>query len=1485
MSSGPQSGDQRNPEEIDLVITPTDVSDQYYIQLVCKIAGKAPSNAVPFRVPPELLDRRGCYLTHAEYGKRLSAAVFDSNVEINNTMQRALGARKALASQALRLRISCDDDRIQSLHWETLQLNGAPLFMDGVALSRYISPSPQATSLQGLGQRSSSRSALRALIFIANPQGIENLEDSDSPPDTDAPKLAPILIDQECELAKKLLQSNEKDGGIRIDTEFLGSPGNGTLEALRLKLSEGEGFDLLYLLCHGSFDSKGPHLYLENKRKGGPVQPCKPEDLVTGLANPPRLVVLASCESAGTGNAVANGKIPFWSQAALGPQLARAGVRAVIAMQGKILISTARHFVRGFFSDLCKHGRVDRALAVARANMPVLCPHDYWMPVLFSSESDPLFEPCPPPPPPARVNNSPRLPPGFVDRPGLKADIVTALSGGTNTVLLGAGGFGKTTLTIAACQSEEVTAAFPDGVLWASLGTAPDLVQILTDLYVVAQGVRPEVAGQAQLVKALAKALDKRSWLLTLDDVWRAEDLEPFLQLGTRAVLVSTRKQNLLQEAGQEDWREVQVGEISGEEAAAFLTRGLGLEGPTPEVYQQLSEQLGGWPLLLDLVNARLREERKNRPDFLAYVTRLFEKKGVLGFDRRDTDKRTLAVALSVDVGLDRAEQMYRGLAGKAAEISIFPENIPIPFRVLQELWALDEFDLEEEVLRPLANLSLVRWDKNAGEIRVHMMIDRALKERLNRADGGPAAVHRGLIEAWGEPTRLPHDYAWRWFGWHCAQSGEAARLKSLLLDLKWLQAKLDATDTNALIGDFDWLAGDDPELGLLRNAVQLSAHVLAQDKAQLAGQLLGRIPESWETLRERLLKDAVSQNRTWLRPLRPSLTAPGGPLVRTLDGHSGIVTGVALTADGKMAVSTSWDGTLKVWDLQNGAELLTLEHTYFGASGVAVASDGKRAVSAYPDGTLKVWDLETNAELRILEVHDREVNGVAITLDSRRAVSASSDNTLKVWNLDTGDELHTLKGHCNDVNGAAVTSDGRRAVSASSDNTLKVWDLDTGKELLTLRGHTDKVNGVAVTADSGRAVSASSDHTVKIWDLNTGKELLTLGGHSHNVTGVAVTADGKRAVSASNDNTLKVWDLERGVELRTLTGHSDRVTTVALTEDGNRAVSASADNTLKVWELQAGDDLGTLADHGEPVIGVAFALQGIVAVSISLGWLKVWDPETGNELRTLQGLFGFEGAVAVTTDGKRAVSTSLYAANADGEGAISMSLDAETVQVWDLERGVEMGTLNGHAGRITAVAVTVDGKRAVSASSDKTLKVWDLERGVELGTLRGHSEGVMSLAVTPDGKRAVSASRDKTVKFWDLERSVELWTLYDYSAGVRSLAVTPDGKRAVSASLDVKMQVWDLETGEELRTVTGHSGYGCGVAVAPGGKRAVFGFMNKTLEVWELETGALLASFTCDGIPSHFAFAGDDEVVAGDALGTVHFLRLEESQPGIPRA
>ena len=67
------------------------------------------------------------------------------------------------------------------------------------------------------------------------------------------------------------------------------------------------------------------------------------------------------------------------------------------------------------------------------------------------------------------------------------------------------------------------------------------------------------------------------------------------------------------------------------------------------------------------------------------------------------------------------------------------------------------------------------------------------------------------------------------------------------------------------------------------------------------------------------------------------------------------------------------------------------------------------------------------------------------------------------------------------------------------------------------------------------------------------------------------------------------------------------------------------------------------------------------------------------------------------------------------------------------------------------AVAVTADGRQAVSASEDGTLKLWDLARGATLRTLRGHTDRVNAVAVTADGRQAVSASADGTLKLWDL--------------------------------------------------------------------------------------------------------------------------------------
>jgi WD40 repeat protein len=652
----------------------------------------------------------------------------------------------------------------------------------------------------------------------------------------------------------------------------------------------------------------------------------------------------------------------------------------------------------------------------------------------------------------------------------------------------------------------------------------------------------------------------------------------------------------------------------------------------------------------------------------------------------------------------------------------------------------------------------------------------------------------------------------------------------------------------------------DQEALGLIHRALRLSSHVVQRDATQFASQMLGRLLPYQDRVGIRGFLNAIraAAPRPWLRPLWPALMTPGGALVRTLEGHARWVTGVAVSADGKVAVSASRDHTLKIWDLANGRELHTLRGHTGPAWGVALNADATVAVSASDDQTLKVWDMASGRELRTLQGHIGGVRGVALSADGRVAVSASYDQTLKVWDVGSGRELHTLRGHTGIVWGVAMSADGTVAASASMDHTLKVWHVASGEVLHTLQGHTDSVRGVAVSADGRLVVSASHDQTLKVWDLRSGRELHTLQGHTHYVDAVALTADGKMAVSASLDDTLKVWQVASGLELDTLRGHTGTVYGVALSADGTVAVSASGDRTLKVWEVTRGRERNTLECHNGWVNGVAVSADGKVVVSASSDkMVKVWEAASGRELHTMEGPELVSG-VAMSADGRVAVSASM-----DG-----------TLTVWEVASGRGLHTLRGHTGIVWGVAMSADGTVAVSASMDRTLKVWEVASGRELHTLQGHTDSVNGAAVSADGTVAASASRDRTLKIWDVASGRELRALQGHDAVVREVALSLDGRLAVSASDDKTLKIWEVASGRELGAIQGHTAAVRAVALRANGKVAVSASGDR-LKVWELAGGDCLATFTCDAPVLCCALAGD-LVVAGDEAGRVHLLVLE---------
>lgn len=309
------------------------------------------------------------------------------------------------------------------------------------------------------------------------------------------------------------------------------------------------------------------------------------------------------------------------------------------------------------------------------------------------------------------------------------------------------------------------------------------------------------------------------------------------------------------------------------------------------------------------------------------------------------------------------------------------------------------------------------------------------------------------------------------------------------------------------------------------------------------------------------------------------------------LRGHRGWVTGVATNDEGNVVISSSRDKHLIQWNITRGdgegpnsdygsARRALHGHGHF-VEDVVLSKDGQFALSASWDGTLRLWDLNEGKSTRRFVGHAKDVTSVAFSADNRQIVSAAKDKTIRLWNtlgeckftIDDNQQSHSDWVSCVYF---SPNVENPVVVSAGWDKLVKVWTLtDEFKLKQNLAGHTGYVNAVTISPDGSLCASGGKDGTAMLWALDEGKHLYSLD--AEDIINALVFSPNHFWLCAATDKGIRIWDLETKGVLANITrdypdfGATSQVPnpgclSLAWSSDGSILYAGYTDNLIRVW-------------------------------------------------------------------------------------------------------------------------------------------------------------------------------------------------------------------------------------------------------------------------------------------------------------------------------
>lgn len=533
--------------------------------------------------------------------------------------------------------------------------------------------------------------------------------------------------------------------------------------------------------------------------------------------------------------------------------------------------------------------------------------------------------------------------------------------------------------------------------------------------------------------------------------------------------------------------------------------------------------------------------------------------------------------------------------------------------------------------------------------------------------------------------------------------------------------------------------------------------------------------------------------------------------------------------------------------------------------------------------GELILWDIETATERRRLDGHTDWITSVAFDPTRRDyALSASMDGTLMLWNVDTGEVVRRLEGHAGKVNSVKFNPNGQTAISGSDDHTVILWDVTTGQIIRRFEGHAAGVTDVAFSPD-GLLIAGSGDTddpVVVLWQIATGEVIQRLTGPNARIhsTDFRSSSEGQLLVLAySYDNAYREWNVESGTLIRSISV-SNAHSRVTLLPDGNRLLQFEGNAfdlvDIGTWKVLVGTHTPTLGSNGT---SNTISPNGKLALmGTEVGEIILVNLPINNEVHR----FHSEGGLAIVD------------ISPDGRYLLTGNLSTGTAILWDAQTGEEVRRLEGQEQIIAASKFSPDGQQVLVSSNDAfggstrgRVVLWDVETGDIIHQWTEFEFYPRSAAFSPTDHTALVGTLQWGAA-WDKEGDGELVLLdldtgdiirrFEVETSILDISFSPDGRRAVTAhSLYGRITVWDVASGTAIRTFDRTS-----VAVAfIDNSRFLSGYEGVGAALLDAETGAVLQLYPAS-ISTFWALAISPQdqkyVLGGGDRGQIYLWDFE---------